>query len=151
MNFACRFSVLQRWRDRISIDLSDPDACWIWGGKINNWGYGAVKVEGKDRPAHRVFYEIFHGDLPASDRVATAERIEVDHTCRVRACVNPSHLQLVTHSENSALAHLRKTHCPKGHAFSDENTQVNRDGARVCRTCNRNRMRVLRASKKLAA
>ena len=150
MNTWVSAKIIERWKDRIVIDLSDPDACWLWPGKINNWGYGAVKVEGKERPAHRVFYEIFHGDLPPSEPVAHANRNEVDHTCCVRSCVNPSHLQMVTHSRNSALVHLRKTQCPSGHAFTKETTQINRAGARVCRTCNRDRSRIFRANRKAA-
>lgn len=37
-----------------------------------------------------------------------------------------------------------KTHCPKGHEFSDENTYTDARGYRHCRRCRRDRMRARR-------
>lgn len=66
--------------------------CWIWTGKRALNGYGSLKINGKDKTAHRMFYEYFIG--------AIGENQEVDHLCRNRQCVNPEHLEAVSHSVN---------------------------------------------------
>ena len=74
----------------------DPQNCWIWTGSANQKGYGQLylKVNGKHRviKAHRFAYESFFGPIP--------EGLELDHLCRVRQCVNPAHLDPITHVEN---------------------------------------------------
>lgn len=68
----------------------DENGCWIFRGYINTRnGYGYI---GR-KPAHRVYYEKHVGAIPAG--------LEIDHKCRNRACVNPDHLEPVTHSENA--------------------------------------------------
>jgi hypothetical protein len=44
------------------------------------------------RPAHRAVYEILVGDV--------ADGLDMDHLCRTPACVNPAHLEPVTHAVN---------------------------------------------------
>jgi hypothetical protein len=118
-----------------------PNACWLWQGTINRrTGYG---VHGKS-PAHRVIYELLVGPIPVG--------LELDHTCKVRACVNPVHLEPVTGRENNARSaspsalNAAKTHCKWGHEFTPENTRIERDGSRVCRTCKRERQRMRKAA-----
>ncbi|MEV8638105.1 HNH endonuclease signature motif containing protein [Streptosporangium sp. NPDC051023] len=66
---------------------------------------------------------------------------EPDHLCRVRACVNPGHLQPVTHKENVLrgespwAVNARKTHCVHGHPFDEVNTAFTVAGYRRCRAC----------------
>lgn len=66
--------------------------CWVWQGKLGNHGYGKVDVDERLLFAYNVVYEQERGPIP--------ERLELDHLCRVASCVNPEHLEPVTHAEN---------------------------------------------------
>ena len=115
--------------------------CWIWTASLGRGGYGAFAKGGKRGGmmlAHRFAYELLVGPIPADQ--------EPDHLCRVKACVNPSHLEPVTHLENvrrgEASAWRRAmTHCKHGHLFDEANTRLDRQGKRICRTCERGRKR----------
>ena len=100
--------------------------CWVWLGPKAANGYGRVGFLGQWRAAHRVSWEALHGPVP--------EGLELDHLCRVRECVNPGHLEPVTHAENMRRAAVLRTHCAKGHEFTETNT-VTSAGYRQCRTC----------------
>ena len=109
--------------------------CWIWTGSVTSGGYGSLLWNGRARQAHQVVYELLVGPIP--------DGLELDHLCRVRHCVNPSHLEPVTRRENvrrgvsPVAVNARKTHCKRGHEFTLENTYARPDGARVCITCRR--------------
>ena len=114
----------------------DLGPCWIWTGKKDKKGYGWIRIGGAGTPkapAHRVTYELTAGEIPSG--------LELDHLCRVHDCVNPTHLEPVTHQENMlrgetfAAANAQKTHCPKGHPYDEQNTRVRSNGKRSCRTC----------------
>ena len=114
--------------------------CWMFTGAITRSGYGNFTVrKGLWAPAHRVSYEFIHGPIPPS----TTERLTLDHLCRNRGCVNPSHLELVTNKENILRGaspwaqRARMTHCTHGHEFTAENTRIRPNGTRACRTCAR--------------
>ena len=81
--------------------------CWIWLGAKSH-GYGAARHNGKNCSAHRVMYEELVGPIPNG--------LEINHLCRVKNCVNPEHLEPVTHREN-CLRILRtiKEFCINGH------------------------------------
>jgi hypothetical protein len=40
---------------------------------------------------------------------------------------------------NGVNQQTKKTHCPQGHAYTKENTLIQKDGSRVCRQCRRDR------------
>lgn len=79
--------------------------CWLWIGATNGGGYGSVTLrKSAGLLAHRVAYVMEHGPFDWT--------LTVDHICRNKACVNPSHLQLVTHSVNAHLAGIWRTDEP---------------------------------------
>lgn len=69
--------------------------------------------------------------------------LEIDHICRNRGCVNPSHLRLITHRENTLCGigitarNATVTHCPQGHPYDLFNTYHRPDGGRECKICMR--------------
>jgi len=86
-----RHGPLKTERYRVE-DRGYETPCWIWQlGQFPN-GYGQVGVDGRKMGAHRFYYEREKGPIP--------EGLEPDHLCRNRDCVNPDHLEPVTHSEN---------------------------------------------------
>jgi hypothetical protein len=127
-------TLMDRFIDRL---LVMPSGCWEWMGSRNEQGYGRMKVGGRYVSAHRIAYELFVGPIP--------DGLEPDHLCRNHACVNPSHLEPVTHRENvlrgasPSAQQARQTHCKRGHPLSGTNLVVRCDGARICKTCRRER------------
>src|SRR5690606_7933946 len=55
--------------------------------------YGQFSIGHRKVRAHRYSYELAAGPIPAG--------MQVDHRCRNRLCVRPSHLQIVTQSLNA--------------------------------------------------
>ena len=78
--------------ERALAKVEQGEGCWEWRGHIDWNGYAALRVEGRTVGAHRVVYEGMIGPIP--------EGLELDHLCFVKHCVNPDHLEPVTHREN---------------------------------------------------
>lgn len=128
--------------DRIRSKVDGSGTCWLWTAASTTLGYGCVYWEGRQQMAHRVIWELLIGPIPAG--------FETDHLCRNPSCVNPAHLEMVTHGENmrrstaaakAAEHHRSKTHCPAGHPYDEDNTYhfTSRSGgaARGCKACRR--------------
>lgn len=121
---------LERVLERVTLA---PDGCLLWTGAQISTGYGSVSIRSQHSLAHRLVYQAFVGPIP--------EGLELDHLCRTKLCVNPAHLEPVTHAENSRRAAALITHCPQGHAYDEENTRRESSGHRRCRTCRKEKDR----------
>ena len=78
-------SVTARWWERAGPEyIVDENGCWIWQRGLRD-GWGRKMVSGVRYFAHRLYYERHRGPIPAG--------WHVHHKCRVRACVNPDHLE----------------------------------------------------------
>lgn len=103
--------------------------CWIWQGRLTASGYG---------PHRRIYLRLVGPIEPG---------LQLDHLCRVRSCVNPSHLEPVTVRENAlrsqsfAAVNAVKTHCYMGHPLEGENLIIDRHGWRRCHECRNERAR----------
>jgi hypothetical protein len=112
--------------------IPEPNSgCWLWTGAVNGTGHGQIRIDGRIRPAHRVMYELESGHVPA--------HLDIDHLCRVTCCVNPQHLEPVSHKENCARGESgkhwsRRDACKYGHPYTAESTYW-QGSARRCREC----------------
>ena len=66
--------------------------CWIWTGHRDDKGYGHIKADGQVIRTHLWAWRTFVGPVP--------DGLELDHLCRVTACVRTTHLEPVTKGEN---------------------------------------------------
>jgi hypothetical protein len=128
-----------------------PNGCWEWTAAKQK-GYGTISVG--TRPgggsivarAHRLVYEMAIGPIPSG--------LEPDHLCRNRACVNPWHLEPVTHLVNVQRGpnpRSLQTHCKHGHEFTPDNTICRAKNRRGCRACGIEDARAYRARRKSSA
>ena len=119
------------------------DGCLIWTGARNPKGYGTFRTEEGTASAHRWAYTFRYGSIP--------DGMEIDHLCFIRACVNPDHMEPVTHAENVRRGRHNQNHgkdkCIHGHRFDEQNTSLDTLGKRVCRVCARRRTAEYRARK----
>ena len=125
--------LIQRFLNKIIII---ENGCWIWTASLNSYGYGKFRYNSMDQGAHRFIYEYLNGLIP--------KKLEIDHLCRNRDCVNPTHLELVDHNTNlkrgNAISTIcsTKTQCPNGHPYSGKNLLIIKAKygiGRRCRIC----------------
>jgi hypothetical protein len=105
------------------------DGCWEWQGPTTSSGYGYVICKRRKAMAHRAIYELIHGPVEGL----------LHHTCRNKACVNPSHLTTTTRRAHPTLHAQERTHCRNGHAYAEHGELWS--GVRKCRICRLARQR----------
>lgn len=121
------------------IQLDEVTGCWNWKGSKVNGGYGIGHLPGTGYVlAHRLAAHLWLGYDLADTRI-------VCHKCDNPACFNPKHLFIGTRKDNMQDCvrkgrnfQSRKTCCPKGHPYTEENTMhAVKDGYeyRRCKTC----------------
>jgi hypothetical protein len=126
---------LEKLRTRLLANSHREGECLIWDGSKNERnGYGRMWSCG-GIPAvdyvHRLSHEAFVGPIPVG--------LTIDHRCRVRLCIEPTHLEPVTLKVNQA-RRPTKGACPKGHPYTEENTLIHRR-TKVCKRCHADRER----------
>jgi hypothetical protein len=126
------------------VTVAGAGECWIWNAAVSPQGYGTFWEGATFTTAHRYSYTLAHGD-PGSlviDHVCHNVAGCTDAPCIHRRCVNPAHLEAVTQLVNShrgrtGAHNAEKTHCSRGHEFSEDNTIAKYGGGRACRACSR--------------
>jgi hypothetical protein len=122
------------------VNKKADDECWEWTAAKSPNGYGQFALNKIAKSTHRISYIIHKGQIP--------DGLMICHTCNNPPCVNPNHLYAGTGKDNAQQASAdglfpsqQKTHCIKGHEFTEENTflrlRKGRGITRVCRECKR--------------
>lgn len=121
----------------------EETGCLRWTAAKNPKGYGRQWDGNRVQQVHRLAYEAWVGPIP--------DGLEIDHLCRTRDCIEPTHLEPVTHAENldrrvwsgapvGRPAGALPEECSKGHQYTPENTSyynIKKTGGtgRKCKTC----------------
>lgn len=127
-------SIIERFEEKY---IPEPNSgCWLWVGAISDNRYGSFWDGTRNVKAHRFIYEFLNGPLIFE---------ALDHKCKNTLCVNPIHLEDVTHKINCQRRNeeLReKIFCNNNHdlrlhgAFRNKGDRI---GQRYCKECNRER------------
>lgn len=117
--------------------------CWEWSG-AHSGGYGTTQRNQRTERAHRVAYELVVGPIPSG--------MELDHLCRNRGCVNPAHLEPVSHRENvlrGASPTVQRNligKCGNGHDASESYRRIGTNLVVRCNACRRAQRKAKRDS-----
>lgn len=91
----CRRSEIEA-KIKSNVEIDPVTGCHIWQGSHSGngrgGGYPRMSLDGQTVAVHRVMYVNANGYVPSKK--------QIDHVCRNRMCVNPAHLEMVTHKEN---------------------------------------------------
>jgi len=128
--------IIQRFLNKIKIVDS---GCWEWQGWVNRNGYCHITLKRKGILAHRFIFMYYYNNIDS--------KMTIHHKCYNRKCVNPIHLEQMSYRENilhgntMASINAQKTHCPQGHEYTSDNTYINSRNSRVCKICERRRVK----------
>lgn len=111
------------------VDKYSSKPCWIWTGAPSR-GYGVLRIQGINIFAHRFAYYLENGKYP--DQF-------IDHLCNNKICVNPHHLEDVSHEENirRGIKYHFDAICKNGHVRTPQNTTIRKNGTKLCLECTR--------------
>jgi HNH endonuclease len=136
---------IKRMLARTQVD--EKTGCWLWQGPVSPEGYPrtALNLERgvyKHMNAHTALWWLVESPIPSP--------LQLDHLCRIKRCINPAHMEVVTGRVNTLRSNAitainaRKTHCKRGHPLSGDNLYLQGE-TRQCRTCKLDRQRQDRA------
>lgn len=103
-------------------------------------GYLSVEVGGTRWYVHRLVLNSFVGPCPPGMEVCHNNGCRTDNrleNLRYDSPTNNNRDKSVHGTDHNA----KKTHCPQGHEYTDENTRHQTTGGRQCRTCVNERRR----------
>jgi hypothetical protein len=120
---------------RVIEDKGYITPCWIFIGATGSKGYGRIWDGNVVTSAHILAARLWLKDFTST--------LCVLHKCDIRTCFNPDHLFMGSKLDNNRDMvakkrhnNTKKTHCKRGHEFSEANTMYNSfSGSRICRIC----------------
>lgn len=108
----------------LPVEVDQELGCWLWLGVVDRNGYGRDRGE----LAHRKTWKLLRGAIPKD--------LPLDHVCRRRRCVRPSHLEPVRQSTNERRKRGLETRtCLREHDLHVSGRRTP-EGGMVCVECN---------------
>lgn len=72
--------------------IRNDSGCLVWTGHVDTAGYPNIKWKNINYLVHRIYYKILVENIERHDTL--------DHICRNKLCIEPTHLEPVSRSEN---------------------------------------------------
>jgi hypothetical protein len=88
-----QYSTEERFWQKFVIE--PENGCWLWTSALNNRGYGLFQMDRIAKSAHKFAFEKFYHKILSG--------LVIDHVCKIKRCVNPTHMRLMTSKQNLEL------------------------------------------------